>query len=102
MRRTVRSAQVSRLSVSYDYVKEGKSYIAKSICKPRHWNLDIGIGIGIGTDITKVIISSSIRHLYPILSRVVTKDEETPPTKSCDTSISHSRDKSKTLYLHFH
>ena len=28
-----------------------------SICKPRHWNL----GIGIGTDVTNAIISSSIR-----------------------------------------
>ena len=35
-------------------------------------NLGIGIGIGIGTDITNVIISSSIRPMDPKLSRVVT------------------------------
>ena len=65
------------------------------ICKPRHWNLGIGIGIGIGigTDITNVIVSSSIRPMDPKLSRVVTQDERTPPTKSRDTSISWSRDK---------
>ena len=34
--------------------------------------IGIGIGIGIGTDITNVIISSSIRPMDPKLSRVVT------------------------------
>ena len=33
------------------------------ICKPRHWDLGIGIatgiGIGIGTDITNTVISTS-------------------------------------------
>ena len=43
-----------------------------AICKPLHWNLGIGIGIGIGTDITNVIISSSIRPVDTDLSRVVT------------------------------
>ena len=47
-----------------------------AICKSRHWNLGIGIGIGngigIGTDITNVIISSSIRPMDPKISRVVT------------------------------
>ena len=47
-----------------------------AICKPWHWNLGIGIGIGIGTgigtNITSVIISSSIRAMDPKLSRVVT------------------------------
>ena len=45
-----------------------------AICKPRHWNLGIGIGIGpgIGTDITNTIISSSIWPMDPNLSRVVT------------------------------
>ena len=38
-------------------------------CKPRHWNLGIGIGTGIGTDITNVIISSSIRPVNPKLSK---------------------------------
>ena len=65
----------------------------RSIYKPRHWNLGIGIGIGIGIDITNDIISSSIRPMDPKLSRVVTKDERTPPTKSRDTLISWSRDK---------
>ena len=37
--------------------------LKKTICKPRHWNL--GTGIGIGTDITNVIISSSIRPMDP-------------------------------------
>ena len=35
----------------------------KTICKPRHWNL--GTGIGIGTDITNAIISSPIRPMDP-------------------------------------
>ena len=45
-----------------------------AICKSRYWNLGIGIGIGIGigTDITNVIIFSSIRPMDPKLSRVVT------------------------------
>ena len=66
-----------------------------AICKPRHSNLGIGIGIGngIGTDITNVIISSSIRPMDLKLSRVATKDKRTPPTKSRDSSILWSRDK---------
>ena len=44
----------------------------RAICKPRHWNLGNGIGIGIGTDITNVIISSSIRSMDSNRSRVVT------------------------------
>ena len=38
-----------------------------AICKPQHWNLSIGIGIGngIGTDITNASISSSIRTMDP-------------------------------------
>ena len=63
----------------------------KAICKPRHWNL--GIGIGIGTDITNVIISGSIRPMDPKFSRGVIKDERTSPTKSCDSSILWSRNK---------
>ena len=42
----------------------------RAICKPRHWNLGIRIGIEIGTDITNVI-SSSIKSMDPKL-RVVT------------------------------
>ena len=41
-----------------------------AICKPRHLNL--GIGIGIGTDIINAFISSSIRPMDPKLSRAVT------------------------------
>ena len=46
------------------------------ICKPRHWNvgirIGIGNGIGTGTDITNAIISGPIRLIDPTLSRVVT------------------------------
>ena len=41
-----------------------------AICKPRHWNL--GVGIGIGTDIINAIISTSVRTMDPKPSRVVT------------------------------
>ena len=40
--------------------------------------------------------------MEPKLSSLVTWDKGTPPTKSSDTSITWSRDKSKTLYLHIH
>ena len=47
-----------------------------AICKPRHWNIGVEIGIGngidIGTDITNAIIFTSIRPMDPKLSRVVT------------------------------
>ena len=68
------------------------------ICKPRLWNLGIGIEfgiefrIGIGTDIRNVIASASIRPMDPKLSRVVTQDEGPTPTKSHDTSITWSGD----------
>ena len=52
------------------------------ICKSRHGNL--GIGIGIGTDTTNAIFSSSIRAMDTKPSTVVIQDEETPPTKSRD------------------
>ena len=112
------------------------------ICKPRHWNLGIGIGIGtgIGTDITNAIISSSISLWTPILpvwwlwmrgphpqshvtlryhghvtsktryistftrpvdaklSRVVTLYDGISSTKSHDTSVTWSRNKSKMIY----
>ena len=71
--------------------------VFKAICKSLHWNLGIrigiGNGIGIGTDITYVIISSSIRIMDPKLSRVVTYDERTPPTKSHDISMPWPRGK---------
>ena len=59
----------------HDYgIVKRQLYVA--ICKPRHWNLGIGIGIrigtGIGTDITNVFSLSSIRPMDPKLSRVVT------------------------------
>ena len=36
-----------------------------AICKPQHWNLDIGpgIGTGIGTDTTNAISSSCTRPM---------------------------------------
>ena len=42
-------------------------------------------------------ISTFTRPMYPKLSRVVTQDERTPPTKSRDSSISRSRDKIKNV-----
>ena len=46
---------------------------ARKVVAPRPFvNLGIGTGIGIGTDITNVIISSSIGPMDPKLSRVVT------------------------------
>ena len=38
----------------------------------------------------------------PKLSRIVTQDEQTPLTKSRNTLIKWSRDKSKMFHLHFH
>ena len=55
--------------------------------------VNLAIGIGIGTDTAKATISSCIRPMYPKLSRVVTSDESTPPTKSRDTLVLWSRDK---------
>ena len=45
-----------------------------AICKPRHWNLGIGIGngVGIATNIRNVIISKSIRPIDLKFSRLVT------------------------------
>ena len=62
-----------------------QNVIKKAICKPRQWNLIIGNGIGIGTDITNAIISSSTRPMDSKLCKVVTKDDRTPTTKPCDT-----------------
>ena len=46
--------------LSFRKMSNVKSFLAlkmqgfcKAICKSRHWNLGIGIEIGIGTDITK-------------------------------------------------
>ena len=41
------------------------------------------------------------RPMYPKLSRVVTLNERTPPTKSCDSSISWSRGKMKSVISPF-
>ena len=50
--------------------------IYMAICKPRHWNLGIGIGIRngnrIGNDIANTIISSSTAPMDPKRSRMVT------------------------------
>ena len=43
--------------INFDWIVNN---LIVAICKPRHWNLDIGIRIGIGTDTTNAIISSSI------------------------------------------
>ena len=50
----------------------------------------------------KCYISTFTRPIDPKLSRLVTQDEGTSPTKSRDTSITWSCDKSKTLYLYIH
>ena len=50
----------------------------------------------------KRYISTFTRPMYPKLRSVVTLDDGTPPTKSRDSSTTWSRDKSNTLYLHFH
>ena len=56
------------------YLTEGnyQTPFPPAICKPRHWNLGIGIGIAIGTDTTNAIISPSIRPINTKPSRVVT------------------------------
>ena len=50
----------------------------------------------------KRYISTFTEPVDPKLSSEVTYDEGTPPKKSRDTSITSSRDKSKTFYLHIH
>ena len=66
----------SKIQLLYTVITHSwKTFVADffmAICKPRHWNLSIGIRIGIRTDITNVIIFSSIRLMGRKLSRVVT------------------------------
>ena len=62
---------VDHLFKRYTKLSENQDFLL-AICKPRHRNLGIGTGIGIGTDIRNAIISSSIRSMDPKLSRVVT------------------------------
>ena len=50
----------------------------------------------------KRYISTFIQCMDHKLSRVVTQDDENAPTKSRDTSIVWSHDKSKIFCLHFH
>ena len=50
----------------------------------------------------KRYISTFTRPTDPKLCRVVAQDEEISSTKSHATLTTWSRDKSKTLYLHFH
>ena len=45
--------------------------------------------------------STFTKPMDPKLSRVVAQDEGAQPTKPRDTLTTWSRDKSKTLYLHF-
>ena len=47
----------------------------------------------------KRYISTFTRPMDPKLNQLVTQDEGTPTTKSCDTSTWWSRDKQKTLYF---
>ena len=49
----------------------------------------------------KRYISTFIQCMDTKLSRVVTQDERNPPTKSLDTLIVCSPNKSKIFYLHF-
>ena len=62
---------VDNLFKRYAKLSENQDFLS-AVCKLRHRNLGIGTGIGIGTDITNAIISSSIRPIDPKLSRVVT------------------------------
>ena len=68
-----------------------------AICKPQHWGLGIGnrIVIVTGTDITNGIISIFIRLTDPEGSKLVTLDGGSPPTKSCEMSISLLRTNKK-------
>ena len=50
----------------------------------------------------KRYISTFTRPMDPKISRVVTLNDGTPPTRSRDTSILWLFVISKTLYLHFH
>ena len=50
----------------------------------------------------KRYISTFIQCINSKLSRMVIQDEGNPPTKSRDTSIVWSHDKSKIFCLHFH
>ena len=80
------------------------AFTFKTICKPWHWDLGVGIGfeIGIETDVVSVIVSTSTRPMDSKLFRVVTQEKKTPPTKPHDTSTTWSCDKSKTSYLHIY
>ena len=78
--------------------KDLKFYFATSSVECCSWQLcwpfvNLGIEIGVRIDITNAIISSFIKHMEPKLSRVVTQDKRSPPTKSRDTSILSSSDK---------
>ena len=50
----------------------------------------------------KCYISTFTRPMDPKFSSVVMQDEGTSPTKSLDTSITWSRDRSKIFCLYFH
>ena len=59
---------VVNLSMTPFYFSSNDFFMA--ICKPRHWNLGIGNGIGIGTDTKNAIISSFIWPMDTKPSRV--------------------------------
>ena len=57
----------TKLSGCHLFINETR----RATCKPQHWNLGIGIEIGIGNDATNAIISSSVRPMDIKPSRVV-------------------------------
>ena len=58
-------------------------YLNSSYEKKRPF-VNLGIGIGIETDVINAIISTYVRPIVPKLNRVVTQNEGTTLTKSCD------------------
>ena len=61
MKRALYEDQMTTLSLCVAAKIVPMNVLEVSISKPRHWNLSIGIGIDIETDITNAIISNSLR-----------------------------------------
>ena len=61
MKRALYEDQMTTLSFCEAAKIVPMNVLEVSISKPRHWNLSIGIGIDIETDITNAIISNSLR-----------------------------------------
>ena len=70
--RLLRNQLWQDLSPKINYIWQ-KETTSVAICKPRHWNLGIRLGIrtGTGTDTTNFIIYSSIKTMDTKPSRVV-------------------------------